>query len=370
MIGCCFAQSFETFTALRAIQGLFGTVPQVIGLPIIYDMYAPREWPTMINIWASTFLVGPFLGPAIAGYIGEGTHSWRIPFGVLAALYGLSTIIILLFGRETFYDKATKTQQQNKIKALMGVGNTRLPKLSTMAASSAEVITLAFLTPPLLLVGLCTMVNFTWPIGITTTFDIFIHSPPYLFGNIAAASMRFAAVIGALLGFAFGYLFNKWIYNSGTRKEHWRSEYRLHGVWVPIGSMFFGLLVYGLTLAHGKSWVGLAFGWAMVNVGLIATTVYVSLPPVKDLANIFHSAITAFALEKYPTHATVVSAIINGWRTTGGFSVGYFQPTWIATSGIAAVFGTQAAVVAVCAVLLITPVMIMGKRKARQAGSA
>jgi MFS family permease len=277
VIGCCFAQSFETFTALRALQGLFGTVPQVIGLPIIYDMYPPQDWPQMINIWGTTFLVGPFLGPAIAGYILEGTQDWRAVFGVLAGLYGLSTILVLLLGRETFYKKATKTQQHNKFKAILGIGNTRLPKLATLATSSWEVINLAFLTPPLLLVGLCTMVNFTWPIGITTTFDTFIHAPPYLFGNVAGASMRFAAVIGALLGFLFGYFFNWWIYNgsNGARKAHWRSEYRLHGVWFPIGSMFFGLLTYGLTLANGKSWVGLAFGWCMVNIGLIGSTVYV-----------------------------------------------------------------------------------------------
>lgn len=42
IVGCCFAPSWGTFTALRALQGLFGTVPQVIGLPIIHDMYHPK----------------------------------------------------------------------------------------------------------------------------------------------------------------------------------------------------------------------------------------------------------------------------------------------------------------------------------------
>src|SRR5690349_18456314 len=64
VIGCVLSPSFEIFTTFRSLQGLFGTVPQVIGLPIIYDMYHHREWPRMINIWGTTFLVGPFLGPA------------------------------------------------------------------------------------------------------------------------------------------------------------------------------------------------------------------------------------------------------------------------------------------------------------------
>lgn len=42
VVGACFATDWSTFTALRSLQGLFGTIPQVIGLPIIHDMYAPK----------------------------------------------------------------------------------------------------------------------------------------------------------------------------------------------------------------------------------------------------------------------------------------------------------------------------------------
>lgn len=81
-------------------------------------------------------------------------------------------------------------------------------------------------------------------------------------------------------------------------------------------------------------------------------------------------AITAFALEKYPNQASVVSAIINMWRTCGGFAVGYFQPSWIAKDGVAAVFATQAAVVAVCVVLFIGPVIWLGRRAASKKTAA
>ncbi|KAI9038119.1 putative MFS transporter [Aspergillus affinis] len=77
-------------------------------------------------------------------------------------------------------------------------------------------------------------------------------------------------------------------------------------------------------------------------------------------------SITAYALEKYPDQSTVVSAIINAWRTASGFSVGYFQPAWIARNGIAAVFGTQIAVVVAVLVLTITPVIVFGKRQVRK----
>lgn len=44
------------------------------------------------------------------------------------------------------------------------------------------------------------MIDFCWPIGITTTVDTFLHAPPYMFDEIQASSMRFAGVIGATSG--------------------------------------------------------------------------------------------------------------------------------------------------------------------------
>jgi hypothetical protein len=105
----------------------------------------------------------------------------------------------------------------------------------------------------------------------------------------------------------------------------------------------------------------------MVNVGLVGTVV----------------AITAFVLEKYPAHATTVSAIMNMWRScgkssrlnqfllrisqnantfSGGFSVSYYQAVWVAASGVSVVFGIQAATVAFFICTMIVPVIIWGKK--------
>lgn len=348
VLGATLSNDYSTFTVFRSLQGLFGTVPQVIGLPIIHDMYSPHEWPRMINIWGTTFLVGPFLGPAIAGYVGAGTN-WRDSFGVLTAIYGVSTFMVLAFGRETYY--APDKTPASRLGAYFGIGNTKLPKLATLGYWCQKVVVYVFKFP-LLMTGVAVLVTFTWPIGITTTIDSFLHSPPYLFDTIEASSMRFAGVIGALCGWAFGHFFNEWIYRRHS--ANWRTELRLHGVWFPIGSMACGLLTYGLTMNFDKHWIGLAFGWIMVNIGMVATIV----------------AITAYALEKYPDQSTCVSAILNMWRTCGGFAVGYFQPEWIVRNGIGLVFGIQAIVVCTAVVLTITPVLLHERHKQPQASGA
>lgn len=78
---------------------------------------------------------------------------------------------------------------------------------------------------------------------------------------------------------------------------------------------------------------------------------------------LLYSAISAYALEKYPEQATCVSAILNMWRTCGGFAVGYFQPAWIQRNGLGLVFGIQAAIVCVAIVLTITPVLLWEQKK-------
>jgi MFS family permease len=350
VLGCCFAQDYSSFTALRALQGLFGTIPQVIGLPIIHDMYATRDWPWYINIWGTTFLVGPFLGPALAGYLFEATSSWRAVFGILTGLYAISTLMVLAFARETYFNHQTHYHQNSRVHSFLAVRNTDLPKISTFTASIARINKL-IITPPILLTGIATLILFTWPIGITTTIDPVLHAPPYLMNNITAASMRFAGVIGALLGFLLGHIFNHYIRRrANTRDLTWCPEIRLHGVWLPIICMAGGLLLYGLILNYAASWIGLAFGWILVNIGLIASTV----------------AVSSFALEKYPEHASVVAAILNLWRTGGGFSVAYFQPEWVAKNGAAVVYVIQAVIVVVGAGALLGATVYLGRREAKR----
>lgn len=344
VLGATLSTNYDTFTIFRSLQGLFGTVPQVIGLPIIHDMYSPEEWPRMINIWGTTFLVGPFLGPAIAGYISAATN-WVTSFGVLTSLYGLSTILVLLFGRETYY--ATEKHSKSHLASYFGIGNTNLPKCQTLWYWCKTLMIYVFRFP-LFMTGIAILIIFTWPIGITTTIDTFLHSPPYLFNTIEASSMRFAGVIGALCGWTFGHFFNNRIQTHyKTNSTQWQPELRLHGVWIPLFSMVCGLLTYGLTMHFGKHWIGIAFGWILVNIGMVGTIV----------------TITAYALEKYPSQSTCVSAILNMWRTCGGFAVGYFQPAWIQKNGLGLVFGIQAIVVSVSVILVIVPVLLRERRK-------
>ena len=122
----------------------------------------------MINIWletrhstltrvvltenrGTTFLVGPFLGPAIAGYISAGSD-WRTSFGVLTAIYGVSTAMVILFGYETYHEPG-RTIKQSRLASYFGIGNTMLPKGSTLRYWSRTVVVYVFKFPLLMIGG-------------------------------------------------------------------------------------------------------------------------------------------------------------------------------------------------------------------------
>jgi MFS family permease len=103
-IGATYAKSYAGFTACRTLQGFFGAPPQVLGLQVIYSLFFFHQRARAINIWAFSFLLGPYLGPFLSGFIVE-KLSWRNTFGVLCGFYGFSVLIIFLLGEETTYNR-------------------------------------------------------------------------------------------------------------------------------------------------------------------------------------------------------------------------------------------------------------------------
>ena len=103
-IGATYAKSYAGFTACRTLQGFFGAPPQVLGLQVIYSLFFFHQRARAINIWAFSFLLGPYLGPFLSGFIVE-KLSWRNTFGVLCGFYGFSVLAIFLLGVETTYNR-------------------------------------------------------------------------------------------------------------------------------------------------------------------------------------------------------------------------------------------------------------------------
>lgn len=70
--------------------------------------------------------------------------------------------MVLVFGRETYY--APNKRAGSRFGEYFGIGNTGLPKWSTLGYWCRTVVIYVFKFP-LLMTGLAILVTFTWPIG-------------------------------------------------------------------------------------------------------------------------------------------------------------------------------------------------------------
>ncbi|EKG11055.1 Major facilitator superfamily [Macrophomina phaseolina MS6] len=357
-IGATFADSYASFTAMRTLQGFFGAAPQVIGLSIIHDMFFFHERARKINIWAASFLIGPYLGPFFSSLLVTKLN-WRQDFGVLAGFYGLSLLMVVLLGDETLYDRNVVAEKpKNKsilrhLSLLFGIEGARVggrPGLWTVTKHQYSLLARPYLFAP---TALFVMPLTMWTIGLVSTISQFVLPPPppmgpgYGFTYISLAMIHFAPMIGTLLAEFWGHWFNDFIATRYIKRHGGThmAENRLNGVYIPVIIGVGGLVLFGETLQHHLTWVGLAFGWGM--------TCFATLGGM--------TAISAYVLDCFPHHAAPASAWINFWRVIGGFTVTYFQMDWVSLNGPAVTFGCQAAIIA-GATAAVTVTQVWGER--------
>ena len=358
-IGAAGASNYAGFTACRTLQGFFAAAPQVIGLSMIHDMFFFHERARKINIWAFCFLVGPYLLPFISAFL-ELALTWRNNFWVEVGLCGFSVLTIVLLGDETLYDRDVSNSHNtdrgaaHKIKHLTGIAGFKAtanrPSVWTTQKDQYTII----LKPYVFLPCFGFIMPLTmWTIGLVNTVSQFVlpppqaHPPGYGFKPVGFALLFFAPMIGSVLAEAFGHIQNDLIANTYIRRHAGKfiPEVRFWGVYFPWIISVAGLVLYGETLEHHLSWVGLAFGWGMQCFGTLGTT----------------TAISAYLLDVLPKHASLVAAWILQARVLGGFTVTYFQLPWVERNGPAVTFGVQAAIIA-AAVASVVATQVFGGR--------
>jgi len=87
-------------------------------------------------------MLGPFAGAFTAAWL-ISVIDWRADFGVLAALHVVSTLVVILVGDETLYDRNNPLPRQKgvlaKVKLVLGITGVKESKLSTSRPSMSTV---------------------------------------------------------------------------------------------------------------------------------------------------------------------------------------------------------------------------------------
>jgi len=192
------------------------------------------------------------------------------------------------------------------------------------------------------------MILVAWVIGINSTITQFLAPPPYSFSERAIALSYFAPMIGSVVGEFWSNWLQDYLSNSYIRRHagSFNLEHRLWGCYPAALVCFVGLVLFGQAVQHQLHWIVLLIAWGFVSFSMMSAV----------------GVVSTYAIDTFPHHAALVGAIINFWRTAGGFCVVYFQLKWVALSGPGIVFGCQAMILGVGFLVGVVLVQFMGKR--------
>ncbi|KAJ8121952.1 hypothetical protein O1611_g9967 [Lasiodiplodia mahajangana] len=204
---CAAATNFASFETARILNGFFSTVAQVNGLIFIQDIFFFHERARKINIWASFFILSPYLGPLLAAFQ-IATKPWPTPFWVYTAETALALVLTVLFVQETYYDRRIVPSEQpdrgNRITSLLGIAQwkSRSRRNTFWQAWMRPIRVIS--KPTVLLSCFYYFLTFAWVVGINTTLSIFLQ-PVYGFGPKQIGYFYFTPIIGVIIGETAGH---------------------------------------------------------------------------------------------------------------------------------------------------------------------
>lgn len=121
-IGAAGAGNYAGFTACRTLQGFFAAAPQVVGLSMIHDMFDFSMRARKTNLWAFTFLLGPYISPFIGNLLAQAL-GWRDVFWVQVGFVAFSVLSIVVLGDETYFDRSENPARDEKRGFARRIGN-------------------------------------------------------------------------------------------------------------------------------------------------------------------------------------------------------------------------------------------------------
>lgn len=363
LVGCTFAPNLKTFTAMRCLNGFFGTAPQVTGLYVVTDLFPFHLQARKLNIWTMGFIISPFVSPFAFGFL-VARANWRWAYGI-GAIYGaIVCLMIVLFMDETMYDRgifpipepAAEASRggvsyvRYRIETLVGVTGYKMAKYRLSWTDAILSPLKVVWRPHLLIILIFEAMVFGFSIGINVTNAVFLGTPPpagYGFSQFGIAGGYGTPIVAVLIGELIGRFNNDFIMNLSIRRNNgvFEAENRLWACYLAMPLYICGFVLLGASFQNHLSVGALVMGWGIAELAVMINTV----------------AVYAYCNDCFPRHQGEISACINLARTLGGFSVAFFQVPWALKHGALQVFGVEAAIVIGLFFLSVPLIQIKGR---------
>ncbi|KAL2414177.1 hypothetical protein ABEF95_002271 [Exophiala dermatitidis] len=135
-IGAAKAQTYSTYMAARAFQGLGAAPASTVGLAIINDMFYDHERGQKIGLWVLAIDTGLLVGPVVGGFMNIVSAEWVQ--WLMAIFIGVLLILELCFMPETLYPRNYMLSKSPAAPVLSGAGDATDLELELEAFKSAR----------------------------------------------------------------------------------------------------------------------------------------------------------------------------------------------------------------------------------------
>jgi len=301
------------------------------------------------------FIVSPYISPFAFGFLVART-TWRWAYGIGSIFSLIVVLLLMFFGEETMYDRTIRpvpkpetTGLRYRIETLIGITGVNMakyrPSWYECVMSPLRCVWRPQLLPIMVFVGAV----FGFSIGVNLTNAIFFGSPRpigYGLSQFGIAANYATPIVAVFIGEILGRYLNDAIAEWKIKRNHgvFEAEFRLWTCYVATFFYVVGFVVLGAAFQNKLSLGAVVMGWGIAQVGVMMNTV----------------AVYAYAYNCFPRHQGEISALLNLFRTLGGFAVTYFQVPWASKHGALQTFGGEAAIVGGLFVLVVPLVQYKG----------
>ncbi|ORY09290.1 major facilitator superfamily domain-containing protein [Clohesyomyces aquaticus] len=271
-VACAVSSNLGMLIAFRFLAGCAGASPLTIGGGTIADIMPREKRAGAMAVWGMGPLLGPVLGPVAAGFLVE-AKGWRWVFWILAIFGGFFSLLLAIFGRETYPTtllerKAARLRKETsnphlRSKLALNKTPTELFKLSIVRPMK-----LLFGSPIVLLMSIYISINYGILYLLFTTIT-YVFEGQYHFSTSIVGLSYLGTGIGMIGGMvALGILSDKIIKrHQATGKV--KPEHRLPLILTLPGSIGLpiGLFLYGWSTQNKLHWIAPIIGTSLVGLG-------------------------------------------------------------------------------------------------------
>ncbi|KAH8828658.1 major facilitator superfamily domain-containing protein [Flagelloscypha sp. PMI_526] len=284
-LGCAFSPTIDVLIVMRLFTGFFAAASMTIGPASISDLFTPQDRGSAMALYSLGPLLGPTVGPVIAGYVGQSLEIKWI-FIIMALISAGAAVIGIPLLRETYAPvlllrrakKEGKLDQFFEEHPEFVAGRTWKDKASIFWINLSRPTILLFQNLTLFMLALYLAVLYgLLYLLFSTLFSVFGEGG-YGFNSGAVGLASLGLGVGTFLGAIAISKFGAKIYDHlAARDGESKPEHRLPSL--IIGSFFppIGLLWYGWSAQARLHWIMPIVGGAIFSFGMMVAWLPIQL---------------------------------------------------------------------------------------------